>query len=479
MNKTDKKNNWSFLGILSAGLLIVLGALPGSKAIPAEAGPRPTSINTAHLNQEGLESYYGTVEGTKGDALLAALNQVIDGHQEYDYDSTTDRYIYKIIDRNWDLSPMTPEQLASFDYANDNPYIHKLYADYNDDVATADRFKNDGASRVSFDKEHIWAQSLGNFGRTAGAGSDFHALWPADVKGNQNAHSNYNYAVPTSGITNYESDKTAYVGRNGYIVGSSAKVFEPLDQYKGDIARAMFYMPARYYTYVDTYHPKLTLVNGSPSAVTASPTQAGLAGDLETLLAWNELDPVDEYEIRRNNLIYNNYQGNRNPFIDFPEWAEMAYDPEYVGDGVSFEEEPIEPPIPTLTGIDAVVTDPDKQYHVGDSIAKTDFLVTAEYSDASQTTIVDYELSIENQEDLIFGTEGSHTVDFTYTEGAVTETTELTIDVLIVETPKKDYTVVIVVGSAVVISIGILLPIIIKKIRRPALRQIKKSLRKK
>ncbi|MFA5235865.1 MAG: hypothetical protein WC399_03370, partial [Bacilli bacterium] len=80
---------------------------------------------------------------------------------------------------------------------------------------------------------------------------------------------------------------------------------------------------------------------------------------------------------------------------------------------------------------------------------------------------------------LIFGTEGPHTVDFTYTEGAVTETTELTIDVLIVETPKKDYTVVIVVGSAVVISIGILLPIIIKKIRRTALRQIKKSLRKK
>ncbi len=474
MNQTNLRTNLRLIGIMAISLLAFLALLPSQGLILAEAGPRPTAINTAHLDEDGLTSYYETVAGTKGDGLLAALNQVIDGHQEYDYDSDTDRYIYKIIDRNWSLSPLTVQQLAAFDYANDNPFIHKLYADYNDDVATADHFKNDGASRVSFDKEHIWAQSLGNFGRSAGAGSDFHALWPADVRGNQNAHSNYNFAVPTSGITNYASDKTAYVGRNGNIVGSSIKVFEPLDQYKGDIARAMFYMPARYYEYVDTYHPKLTLVNGSPAAVTASPTQPGLAGDLETLLAWNELDPVDEYEIHRNNLIYNNYQGNRNPFIDFPEWAEIAYDPDYLGDGVSFQDDPIDPPEATLSGIEAALTDPEKTYRVGDSIAKTDFAVTASYSDDSQAAITDYELSITGQTGLALAASGSVIVIFSYTEGEITENTTLTIEVLEVPAP-KDYTVIIVISSATAITFGAFLPIIIKKMRRRVIKSIKKS----
>jgi len=204
---------------------------------------------------------------------------------------------------------------------------------------TADRFKNDGASRVSFDKEHLWAQSLGDFGRDGGAGSDFHSLVPSDVRGNSPMHSNYNFATPTSSITNYNNDYGTYVGRAGYISGWANKVCEPLDEYKGDIARAMFYMPTRYYTYEDALHPKLTLVNGSPAAVTASPYQDGLAGDLETLLEWNELDPVDEYEIHRNNLIYNNFQLNRNPFIDHPEWARIAFDTSYSGSGASIAPE--------------------------------------------------------------------------------------------------------------------------------------------
>lgn len=44
-------------------------------------------------------------------------------------------------------------------------------------------------------------------------------------------------------------------------------------------------------------------------------------GKLSTLLEWHKQDPVSEFEIRRNNLIYENWQGNRNPFIDHPEWV--------------------------------------------------------------------------------------------------------------------------------------------------------------
>ena len=337
-------------GAISLLSLISIGTFNRSEAaIEVSAQTLPTSVNINDLNDSQVNAYYGGVDGKSGDTLLAELYTIIDGHREYNYDSSTDRYAYKIMDRNWSLSPLTTAQLANFSHSNDMPYIRKFYADYNDDIATADLYFNAGdpeVTRVSFDKEHIWAQSMGNFGRTSGAGADFHMLVPSDVVGNQAGHSNYNFAVPTSSITNYYGspaqtnsnwlgEPNAYVGRNGYISGYSQKVFEPLNQYKGDVARALFYMPARYYEYIDDTHPKLTLVNGSPDAVTASPSQAGLVGDLATLLQWNEFDPVDEYEIHRNNLIYNNYQLNRNPFIDHPEWARVAYDTAYSGAGAS------------------------------------------------------------------------------------------------------------------------------------------------
>ena len=332
------------LTVLSSASLLISSF--NNNAEETHAQTLPTNVNVTDLTDSQVNAYYSGVSGKSQDQLLSALNQIIDGHREYRYDSTTDRTAYKIIDRNWSLSPLSSAQLSNFSYVNDNPFIKKLYADYNNSAETADYFKNPGASEVSFDKEHIWAQSMGNFGRTGGAGSDFHALWPADTRANSIMHSNYNYAVPQTSISTYTGDlyngndrtipsRGTYVGRNGYISGYSQKVCEPLDQYKGDIARAMFYMPARYYTYADTLHPKLTLVNGYPLAVTASASQAGLAGDLATLLSWNELDPVDAYEIHRNNLIYNNFQLNRNPFIDHPEWARIAYDTSYSGPGAS------------------------------------------------------------------------------------------------------------------------------------------------
>ena len=48
-------------------------------------------------------------------------------------------------------------------------------------------------------------------------------------------------------------------------------------------------------------------------------------GLLSDLLAWNKKDPVDEYEVHRNNLLYKNYTNNRNPFIDFPNWADAIW----------------------------------------------------------------------------------------------------------------------------------------------------------
>lgn len=340
-----KKKKKIYFSLIASSLLITLFSgisLLNNQSINevegARIGPRGTSpkqVNITDVDDAGVNAYYQGVNNLSGLNLKNALYNIIKDHHEFDYESSTDRYAYKIMDRNWTLSPASQAGLNNYDYANDNPYIRKLYADYNDDPSTADRFKNDGASRVSFDKEHIWAQSLGAFGRNWGAGSDFHHLLPSDVRGNQQLHSNYNFGEPDVVRKVETNDYGAYVGRYGTMNGYAHYVAEPLDEYKGDIARAMLYMPVRYNVYIDEDHPKLELVNGSPDATVASPTQNGLAGDLATLLRWHEEDPVDYYEIHRNNLIYNNFQKNRNPFIDHPEWARMVYDPTYTGNGAS------------------------------------------------------------------------------------------------------------------------------------------------
>ncbi len=428
-------------------LLILLTLLLGASLVTnkqpvktSAAQPMPTNINMQNATDAEVQAYYDGIDNEIGDDLLAFLNSKIKGHNEYDYESTTHRTIYKIIDRNWDLDASDPQGSAdtsNFNYITDNGFIRKLYADYNDDIDTADRFKNAGASRVSFDKEHIWAQSLGDFGRDGGAGSDFHALWPSDVAGNQSAHSNYNFAVPTSSIKEYSSDKDTYVGRNGKIDGYTQKVFEPLDEFKGDIARAMFYMPARYYEWEGKLHPKLQLVNGSPNAVTASETINGLAGDLATLLEWHELDPVDEYEIRRNNLIANNYQGNRNPFIDYPQWARIAYDENYVGVGatnaaetssVGLLSDPYKDAV--LTGLTINTSKVKVNYLKGEEFDPKGLVVTAHYlhEDDELTRVVkNYTLSINMG--YILDTPGAHVITISLTHGDTTETETFSINV--------------------------------------------------
>ena len=440
------------------------------------ATPMPTMIDTSHASLNELQTYYKGVEGKKGDTLLAQLYENIKDHNEYDYDSSTHRTIYKIIDRQWELSPLSPEELQNFNYETDNPYIRKFYADYNDDPLTADLFRNPGASRVSFDKEHIWAQSLGDFGRTGGTGSDFHSLLPADVRGNQQAHSNYNFATPTSGVTSYTNDKGSYVGQNGYIAGSSQKVFEPTDEYKGDVARAMFYMTARYYEYIDVLHPKLTLVDGSPSALVASPTQPGLAGDLETLLAWHTLDPVDEYEIHRNNLIYNNYQENRNPFIDFPEWADIIFDANYVGDGASFDGgDPVEPEEPsiTLTRIEIDIN-PQANFFFLEQVNKSDFIVTAHYSDDTSKVVTNYTLTSGGNPLTTYNQVGEIELTFSFSEESVTATKSITITVNLTTL----HYVVIGGAALILIGLGILLPKLRKKVIKKGKIIIKKTRKK-
>jgi len=163
-------------------------------------------------------------------------------------------------------------------------------------------------------REHVWAKSRGEFGTDAGPGTDVHALRPLDfttnIKRNNRSFDNcINCEVVTDKWDNDTGSKRDDINYT----------FEPRDAVKGDVARMLFYMDVRYEG-TDGY-VNLEVTESSPPLGNNEP----ILGVLPTLLEWHRNDPVDEWEINRNNIIYNNYQNNRNPFIDHPELAEHLW----------------------------------------------------------------------------------------------------------------------------------------------------------
>ena len=159
-----------------------------------------------------------------------------------------------------------------------------------------------------WNREHIWPQSwLGvSVGNTyVGPASDLFELAPADP--------NTNGGRGNDGYGNVTSSGAPAV--NG-------SYFYPGDVDKGDMARSLFYMATRYYTGSSTLSiNNLQLVNGSVYSTFQM-------GDLQSLLKYNYTDGIDNFERARNQINYAQFQHNRNPFIDHPEyvWAIFGYD---------------------------------------------------------------------------------------------------------------------------------------------------------
>ena len=154
---------------------------------------------------------------------------------------------------------------------------------------------------ITWNREHVWPDSklgVNTSNSTVGAASDLFELAPANPSINS-SRSNSNFG-PVNGSGNY-----------GYQTG----LWFPSNAHKGDVARSMFYMATRYSNGTSTPSANnLTLVNGNPGSTYQ-------LGDLQSLLRWHYTDGVDNFERRKNDLNYDSYQKNRNPYIDHPEYV--------------------------------------------------------------------------------------------------------------------------------------------------------------
>ena len=355
------------IALLSTAFVVNVGLFINIRNNPTEldaydSSDLPTTIDLNDCSEEEIRSYYSNlnsldVSERKGTNLLKNLKPILANNQKYySYDISKGEKIwkiYEIADRDWEKSPASSttygtysavtNKITNYKYGNNSdhkndPYVHALYINRNIDNQVK-AWGNHNQDAWGINREHIWAKSHGfqDEGTNGARGDPMH-LWAANGWANHEHSNNFFAFVDKSRDYKDCGDdyNTIHGNYTGYSLnaGGSQTVFEPQDCDKGDIARSIFYMVARYNNYandasgIDTDNPNLVLLNDlseNGRTGTSDATHPYGMGLLSDLLAWNKLDPVDEYEIHRNNLLYRNYTNNRNPFIDFPEWADAIW----------------------------------------------------------------------------------------------------------------------------------------------------------
>jgi endonuclease I len=258
---------------------------PGSGPLTTSCGGTGGGTGDGTGGTTNLPDYYVGTNGKTGAALKSTLNSILRGHQRYSYSQV------------WDAISYTDE-----DPANSNNVI-LLYAGR----STPKTFRvNSSSSLDAWNREHVWAKSHGFPAESQYAHTDLHHLRPADVSINS-----------TRGNKDFDNGGTPL--SEAPLNKTDSDSFEPRAAVKGDVARMMFYMDVRYEGGDDSGTPDLSIPNIAPTG-----SSAPQMGKLCVLLAWHLADPVDSFEQRRNNRIFE-LQKNRNPFIDNPQWATAIY----------------------------------------------------------------------------------------------------------------------------------------------------------
>ena len=252
-----------------------------------------TAVFAHYLQPAG---YYDEADGKTGYELKTALKTIItNGHTDQGYDNLYTLYESSDTDNYFENDQTVLDMYSEKPSSTDNyEFTH-----HNDKCGT---YSIEGDC---YNREHLIPQSV--FNSNAPMKSDGHFVVPSDGYVN-NKRNNYPFGIVNN--PTWTSTNGSKLGDNS-TTGYSNTVFEPIDEFKGDIARMLFYFATRYEDQVASWSHDM--LNGTSDQVYAD-------WFLDILLQWNQNDPVSTRETDRNEAVYN-YQGNRNPFIDHPEWV--------------------------------------------------------------------------------------------------------------------------------------------------------------
>lgn len=245
-------------------------------------------VVSTYVYSEIPEGYYSSAEGKKERALKTALHKIINDHHDVGYGGLYE--VYQTSD-------------------NKDGEIWDMYSTCSFSLHSGDRCGNYKNICDCYNREHVIPQSW--FDERTPMKSDAFHVYPTDGKVN-GLRSNYPH-----GETNASPVGGKGLGKLGTssVAGYSGKVFEPDDEYKGDIARTYFYFVTCYENQIPNFH----------GAALANNTYPSLADwFLKLMLQWHRQDPVSPKELDRQEAVYK-FQNNRNPFIDYPELVEHIW----------------------------------------------------------------------------------------------------------------------------------------------------------
>ncbi|NNE33135.1 MAG: T9SS type A sorting domain-containing protein [Winogradskyella sp.] len=262
--------------------------------------------------------YYDSANGLSGYNLKTELSNITtNGHNAGTYDqlydgngiSGSNGYVDTHSDINVTGGSNYENDGTVLDFYSENPTGSDPYNFFHN----VDNGGNQTAEGDCYNREHLVPQS--SFNSAFPMQSDIHHVIPTDCRVN-----NFRGSLPFGNVAspNFTSQNGSQRGTSA-MSGYSGLVFEPIDEFKGDIARALLYFAVRYEGTVDGY-TSFDMFNGTED-------QVFFPWAIDVLLDWHyNIDPVDQRERNRNNAAYN-FQGNANPFVDHPEYADLIWNP--------------------------------------------------------------------------------------------------------------------------------------------------------
>ncbi|MFI7102395.1 endonuclease I family protein [Streptomyces sp. NPDC050161] len=280
--RVTRRGRRTALAVAAGTVMVAVAAqVPATATATPAAGPAARhSISAAPAISAGAydDTYYKDAIGKTGQELKDSQHRIISSTQ-------TGKLSY---DQVWDALKDTDEDPAN------SANVILLYS------GRSQSKDAHGGNPDDWNREHVWAKSHGDFGTATGPGTDIHHLRPADVSVNS-IRGNKDFDKGGSEVEEAPGNRT------------DDDSFEPRDAVKGDVARMILYMAVRYdgEDGFPDLEPNDKVDNGSQPNI----------GRLSVFQQWNQADPPDTFEQHRNQVIFDKYQHNRNPFIDHPEWV--------------------------------------------------------------------------------------------------------------------------------------------------------------
>jgi endonuclease I len=256
---------------LSSVVLALSIAACGTTAGPQAPSAKRAGTQTASALRSAPADYYRAAEGQKGQALLRTLADIVSKHKDLGYDRARDVMFQTVDDTD-------NNNIVECDYTGKT-------------LANIDGKDSAYKGGKGFNAEHTWPQSKG---ATGAAKADLHHLFPTDCNANSRRSS-----FPFGNVTNVKWEE------GGSKLGTDAKgrtVFEPRDDQKGNTARAILYFYMVYGNRADLENFRV---------------------EETTMKQWHQADPVTAEDLARNDAVFA-AQGNRNPFVDRPEFVQAV-----------------------------------------------------------------------------------------------------------------------------------------------------------